>query len=480
MQPRNDSETTPLLSRPSSSSSSQISTNDFLKEAWVTFCDAVPISLTYMLQSSLQTLSIFLCGRLAGKEALSVAAMSYMWAMVTAGCIALGGTTALDTLASTAFTASSDIYHVGTLLQRSMIVLLLIYLPFGISWWFMEPILLALGQNVELSSNAQVFLRILSFGMPPFIWFESIKKFLQVQGIMHVSTIVLIIVSPINVLLNWIFISKLGFRGAALGTTITYWLAFSIICVVGRLMGGGKAWGGWSRKCFESLWPMFKLSIAGFLMVGTEWWAFEIVALVAGRISVLSLEAQSVILTLDQVLATLPFGVGVSASARIGHLLGARQPIKARSAGLAAVSLSTIIGGSVTIILLTTRNRFGYLFSVDDDVGGLVAEVLPYVAAFQIADGWAQSCSGILRGVGLQNVGVTVNIVAYYLIALPLSITLAFRTSMGLSGLWLGQCVALFLVGLSEFVMIQWIRWDDEVERAVDRVESECLIQTMD
>lgn len=46
-----------------------------------------------------------------------------MWAMVTAGCIALGGTTALDTLASTSFTASRDVQHVGVLLQRAMIIL---------------------------------------------------------------------------------------------------------------------------------------------------------------------------------------------------------------------------------------------------------------------------------------------------------------------------------------------------------------------
>lgn len=51
---------------------------------------------------------------------------------------------------------------------------------------------------------------------------------------------------------------------------------------------------------------------------------------------------------------------------------------------------------------------------------------------------------GTLRGVGLQHVGATVNIVAYYFIALPLGITLAFRTSMGLGGLWLGQVCDIF------------------------------------
>ncbi|EGG13112.1 uncharacterized protein MELLADRAFT_73831 [Melampsora larici-populina 98AG31] len=456
---------------------SSASRSKFLTEVWVTFKNAVPISLTYLVQNSLQTSSIFLCGRLAGQEALSVAAISYMWIMVTAGCIAFGGTTALDTMASTSFTASHDIHQVGILLQRAMLSLTIIYLPFGVSWWFMETILLALGQDPKLSQDTEAFMKILSFGMLPYIWFEAVKKFLQVQGIMHASTIVLVVVSPINVFLNWFCISKLelGFRGAALGTMITYWLAFLMICVLGKTMGGGKAWGGWSRQCFKSLWPMFKLSISGFVMVGTEWWAFEIVALLAGKVSVKAIEAQSVIMTLDQISATLPFGVGVSASARIGHLLGARQPNRARCAGSAAVFLATLVGGSVTILLMSNRNRFGSFFTKDDEVIRLVTDVLPYVAAFQIADGWAQSCGGTLRGVGLQHVGAIVNIIAYYLIALPLGIALAFWASMGLPGLWLGQCVALFLVGITEFTIIKSIKWADEVDRAVERLGSEAL-----
>lgn len=49
---------------------------------------------------------------------------------------------------------------------------------------------------------------------------------------MNASTIVLVLVSPMNLILNWLFISKLdyGFRGAALGTMISYWIAFLLIC----------------------------------------------------------------------------------------------------------------------------------------------------------------------------------------------------------------------------------------------------------
>ena len=53
-------------------------------EYWLLLKDAVPVILAYALQNSLQTLSIFIVGRL-GSEELSVAAFCYMFAMAT-GC----------------------------------------------------------------------------------------------------------------------------------------------------------------------------------------------------------------------------------------------------------------------------------------------------------------------------------------------------------------------------------------------------------
>jgi MatE len=86
----------------------------------------------------------------------------------------------------------------------------------------------------------------------------------------------------------------------------------------------------------------------------------------------------------------------------------------------------------------TPPKVFGYLFSEDVSVVRLVAQVMPLVASFQVADGLAGSCGGVLRGLGRQHLGAAFNIVAYYILALPLGITLAFRAGYGLQGLWIG------------------------------------------
>lgn len=74
---------------------------------------------------------------------------------------------------------------------------------------------------------------------------------------------------------------------------------------------------------------------------------------------------------------------------------------------------------------------------------------------------------------GKQHVGAGVNLIAYYVLALPMGIALAFHTNLGLAGLWIGQCTALFLVGIGEYILVLLTRWDVEVEKSLDRLDHE-------
>jgi len=128
--------------------------------------------------------------------------------------------------------------------------------------------------------------------------------------------------------------------------------------------------------------------------------------------------------------------------------------------------------------LLLAKDVYGYIFSDDDSVAQLVSQVMPLVASFQVADGLAGSCGGVLRGQGRQHLGAAFNIVAYYVLALPLGITLAFHWGYGLPGLWVGQVVALFIVGTSEYAVV-WLGtdWDHEIEKGVQRNNQEMMYE---
>ena len=95
--------------------------------------------------------------------------------------VALGGATALDTFGSQAYTGGrpSDL---GIHFQRCLAHLWLLLAPVCVLWFYMEPVLLALGQESKLSKDVQAFLRVLIVGAPGYIGFEATKKYLQCQG----------------------------------------------------------------------------------------------------------------------------------------------------------------------------------------------------------------------------------------------------------------------------------------------------------
>lgn len=108
-----------------------------------------------------------------------MAAFSYMFAMCTAWLIGMGGTTAMDTLASASFTGSKNKHDLGIILQRAFFVLGLFYIPVIILWIFSEPVFKALGQENYIASGSSKFLIVLIPGGLGYIYFECMKKYLQ-------------------------------------------------------------------------------------------------------------------------------------------------------------------------------------------------------------------------------------------------------------------------------------------------------------
>jgi MATE family multidrug resistance protein len=153
-----------------------------IAEFWHLLKGSIPVILAYTLQNSLQTSSVLIVGRLS-PEHLATSAFSLMFAMITAWMIALGGTTALDTLASSSFTGSSNKHDLGILLQRGFFVLGLFYIPVAILWACSEHVFLFLGQDPVLSRDSARFLTCLIPGGLGYIYFEVMKKYLQAQGI---------------------------------------------------------------------------------------------------------------------------------------------------------------------------------------------------------------------------------------------------------------------------------------------------------
>ncbi|KAI7851718.1 mate-domain-containing protein [Circinella umbellata] len=438
--------------------------------------NSLPVIGTYLLQNSLQLASIFTLGHLGPTE-LAASALASMFANVSAWSIALGTATALDTLCSQAWTGAKDKTLVGIHLQRALLILSLMFIPIAIVWWNATRILLALNQEPELARLGGLFLRYLLLGAPAFIAFEGVKKYLQAQGLMRPSTYALMITSPLNFGLNYLLVHgkpyNLGYIGAPIATSFSYWLMLALLLLYIRYYKGSEAWGGWSREAFKDWWPFLRLALPGVLMVCSEWWAFELAALAASYLSTTDLAAQSICLTLASATYTIPYGISVASSNRIGNALGESFALKAKRACMVSLVFAVLFGSLNSFGLLVTRNFFGYLFTSDEDVVQRVAHILPLCALFQIADGLCGVCGGVMRGLGRQNVAAWINLFAYYVVALPMGYAMTFIADWSLTGIWISLTVALFLGAVGECLYLLTVNWQTEVERIQHRVKVE-------
>ena len=70
-------------------------------------------------------------------------------------------------------------------------------------------------------------------------------------------------------------------------------------------------------------------------------------------------------------------------------------------------------------------------------------------------DGLQVVGSGVLRGMGNTRPAAVINLIGYWVIALPLGWWLAFEQGLGLQGVWWGLALALAIVAVG---LILWVR----------------------
>ncbi|CAM6050639.1 unnamed protein product [Sphagnum compactum] len=439
---------------------------------------AGPMVCTNLLQYSITIVAIIYVGHL-GELELSSASIATSFASVTGYTLLLGMGSGLETLCGQAYGAH-QYESVGVYLQAAIFCMLLVCIPVAVLWFNMESLLLLMGQDQEISAMAGMYFGWLVPSLFGVAMLHPLLKFLQSQSVVLPMMLCSLFAVLFHIALCYILIYTLdvGFIGAALATTISYWLnaiflmlyvKFSVICK--------KTWRGLSTETFSAVKPFMKLAIPSAFMICLEYWSFELLVLLSGLLPNPKIELSVLSICLNTAALTymIPFGVSAAVSTRVSNELGAGQPDVAKFSVKIGLGLSSIQALIIASTLLIVRNLWGNIFSSSDEVVDYVAKILPLLAITSFMDGIQGVLSGVARGCGWQEYAAYANLGAFYGVGMPTAVILAFVFHLNGWGLWLGLACGLFVQMSSLFIMTIRTDWAKQADYAKGRLDNSSL-----
>nr|GME13223.1 protein DETOXIFICATION 16-like [Ipomoea batatas] len=358
---------------------------------------AGPLVLVSFLKYSLQMISLMFIGHL-GDLPLSAASLATSFAQVTGFSFVDGMGGALETFCGQAYGAKQH-RMLGIHMQRAVIVLMILGIPFSLVWAFAGEIFVFCKQDSEISANAGTYAKWLIPSIFPYGIMQCQVTFLQTQSILKPLAITTGFTSLIHGFLCWLLVFKfgLGNKGAALCNSISYWIIVLILGLYIKFSPSCKmTWTGISKEGGKNLFSFLSLGIPSAAMLCVVKWAYECLVLVAGLLPDPKLETSmmSISLCTSSVVFMIPYGLACAVSTRVSNELGAGRAKGAEVAARIGVYVAAVEGLVQCMICILARNVWGYLFSSDVVVVTYLASVMPVLAFSNFIDGFQVVLSG--------------------------------------------------------------------------------------
>lgn len=429
---------------------------NYSAEFWQILRNSVPLALTLLMQTLISSVSLLFVGRL-GSLVLGAVTMANVVFTATS-VVFLGLATCLDTLCPQAYGAG-NYSLVGLYFQRCVAISVVAAVPVSAVWIFSKPLISVLAKDMEVVEIASSYLKCMVGCVPGYIVFECGKKYLQAQGDFLTAQLILCVSFPFSALANYLLVGSLGYMGAPLASSLTYTLMG--ILLAGAMLRKRTCWHEFSWKNTIRGWdPLIRLAGPGIIMIEAEFLAFESLTLLAARFDTTELASQAVAASVQSVSFQVPFAVSIAASNRISTHVG-RGNI--RDCVLATRTSLLCMGPLVSIIniagLLLGRFSVCSLFTKDPAVVNRAAQLLCVVAVNQLWDVYNVLGAGCLRAQGRQRLGGYLNLIAYYLLGIPLALYLGFGRDWRALGFWVGLGAGIFALSVGEIYCVYKSDW---------------------
>ncbi|UWQ08860.1 MATE family efflux transporter [Aliiroseovarius crassostreae] len=333
--------------------------------------------------------------------------------------------------------------------------------------WWSEPLLLAIGQEPELSAIAQDYLRIMGWSLYPALGLMVLRSYLSALERTKVVLYATLLATVLNAFLNYALIfgnfgfPEMGVRGAALASLIVQLVNFAVLVTYAvRALPEHNLFQRIWRPDWDALREVVRMGVQIGLTSLAEAGLFSASTVVMGWIGTLELAAHGIALQIVSAFFMVHIGLSNAATVRAGRALGRRDEEGLRRGALAITLLSLLFGGVSVLVFIGLPYPMISAFldpaePLRDEILRVGTSLLVVAALFQFADAAQVMALGLLRGVHDTKVPMVIASISYWLVGVPMSYLMGIQWGWGGEGVWAGLVIGLLCAG----AFMSWRFW---------------------
>ena len=273
--------------------------------------------------------------------------------------------------------------------------------------------------------------------------FECTKRFLSAEGIFNPMFYIILITVVIHTVNLYVFVILFEFRIKAVA--IITWISYSLNFIMGQIYT--NYWYEETHIVYIDILdpePVYRIpeymkyGVPSWLMMLVEWWSYEILNIFSGWLGANALATSIILMSIFDVVYSMPLGIAYAAISLIGHSLGEKWPQKAKTYAQ-AVYLTAIGVTAVSItVFVIFKHRVVMIFTQSEEVIELFRWVLPLYTVWITTDMVQWASVGVIKAMGYQTYASASNFICYWGITIPTAYIFIFYFNYDYMGIWMG------------------------------------------